>query len=128
MYAFFAMDERELANTVVDIVDRAAYRNAVHHVTCVHIAIGGLRGFDLQALEAAFATVARDTVAEGARLEIRIFPVTRRCHNCGTNFEAAAHDCECPHCNHPHTDPVTGEEVRALDMEVEESELERTPA
>ena len=127
MYAFSAMDERELANTVVEIVDRAAYRNAVHHVACVHIAIGGLRGFDLQALEAAFATAARDTVAEGARLVIRVLPVTRRCHNCGTNFEAAARDCECPHCNHPHTDPITGEEVRVLDMEVEDSELEKTP-
>ena len=119
------MDERELANTVVEIVDRAAYRNAVRHVACVHIAIGGLRAFDLQALNHAFEMVARDTVAEGARLEIRVLPVTRRCHNCGTNFEAAADDCECPHCGHPHTDPITGEEVRVLDMEVEESEPER---
>ncbi len=65
MYALSAMDERELANTVVEIVDRAAYRNAVRHIACVHIAIGGLRHFDLQALEASFATVARGTVAEG---------------------------------------------------------------
>ena len=118
------MDERELANTVVEIVDRAAYRNGVHNVARVHIAIGGLRVFDLQTLDAAFQTVARGTVAEGARLEVRVLPVTRRCHNCGTNFEAAANDCECPHCGHPHTDPISGEEVRVLDMEVEESEVE----
>lgn len=118
------MDERELANHVVEIVDRAAYHNAVHHVACVHIAIGGRRGFDLQALDAAFAIASRGTVAEGARLATQILPVTRRCHNCGTNFEAAAGDCECPHCGHPHTDPITGEEVRILDMEVEEPELE----
>jgi hydrogenase nickel incorporation protein HypA/HybF len=128
VYAFATMDERELANTVVEIVDRAAYRNAVHQVACVHIAIGGLRGIDLAALDAAFATVARGTVAEGARLEVRVLPVTRRCHNCGTNFEAAANDCECPHCGHCHTDPITGEEVRVLDMEVEDSELEETRA
>ena len=122
------MDERELANTVVEIVDRAAYRNGVHHVARVHIAIGGRRVFDLQTLDAAFQTVARGTVAEGARLEVRVLPVTRRCHNCGTNFEAAADDCECPHCGHCHTDPITGEEVRVLDMEVEDSELAKTPA
>ena len=122
----FPMDERELANHVVEIVDRAAYRNAVHHVACVHIAIGGRRAFDLQALEAAFGTVARGTVVEGARLEVRVLPVMRRCHNCGTNFEAAAADCECPHCGHPHTDPISGEEVRVLDMEVEESEVEKS--
>ena len=81
MYAFSAMDERELANTVVEIVDRAAYRNAVHHVACVHIAIGGLRGIDLRVLDDAFGAVARGTVAEGARLEVRVLPVTRRCHN-----------------------------------------------
>lgn len=121
------MDERELANSVVEIVDRAAYRNGVHHVACVHIAVGGRRVFDLQALDAAFQIVARGTVAERARLEVRILPVTRRCHNCGTNFEAAAQDCECPHCLHPHTDPISGEEVRVLDMEVEDSELEETP-
>ena len=122
------MDERELANSVVEIVDRAAYRNGVHHVSCVHIAIGGRRGLDLETLDAAFQTVARGTVAEGARLLVRVLPVTRRCHNCGTNFEAAASDCECPHCGHPHTDPITGEEVRVLDMEVEEEELQETPA
>jgi Zn finger protein HypA/HybF involved in hydrogenase expression len=110
------MDERELANTVVEIVDRAAYRNGVHQVSRVHIAIGGLRVFDLERLD------------EGARLEVRVLPVTRRCHNCGTNFEAAADDCECPHCGHCHTDPITGEEVRVLDMEVEDSELAKTPA
>ena len=122
------METRELANTIVEIVDRAAYRNAVHHVACVHIAIGGLRVFDLHTLDAAFQTASRGTVAEGARLEVRILPVLRRCHNCGTNFEAAAADCECPHCNHPHTDPINGEEVRVLNIEVEETELEKASA
>lgn len=121
------MDERELANRVVEIVDRAAYSNAVLHVACVHIAIGGRRAFDLQVLDAAFGTAARGTVAEGARLEVRVLPVTRRCHNCATNFEATASDCECPQCGHPRTDPISGEEVRVLDIQVEESEL-KTPA
>ena len=121
------MDERELANHVVEIVDRAAYSNAVLHVTCVHIAIGGRRAIDLQTLDTAFGAAARGTVAEGARLEVRVLAVTRRCHNCGTNFEAAACDCECPQCGHPRTDPISGEEVRVLNMEVEDSEF-KTPA
>ena len=39
------MDERELANHVLEIVDQTAYRGAARQVIGVHLAVGGRRGF-----------------------------------------------------------------------------------
>ena len=38
------MDERELANHVLEIVDQTAYRGAARQVIGVHLAVGGRRG------------------------------------------------------------------------------------
>ena len=113
------MDEHEMASQVLEIIDRAAYRNAVHHVVAVHLEIGGRRGLNLDRLIHDFEVAARGTVAEGARLEVRVLPVRHHCHNCGSEFEADASDRPCPRCGHPHTEAVSGEEARVVDMEVD---------
>src|SRR5437016_2495023 len=87
-----AMTERELANHVLEAVDRVAYRNAAHHVSRVRIAVGGRRHFDFELLDRTFAAAARGTVADGATLLVKLLPVTRHCLGCGATFEGAAHD------------------------------------
>lgn len=111
------MTERELANHVLEAVDRAAYTNAVHHVSRVRIAVGGRRQFDFELLDHTFADAARGTVADGATLLVKLLPVVRHCQRCGATFEGSAQDLGCRLCGHPHTEPVNGEEVKVLDIE-----------
>ncbi|HVP43296.1 MAG TPA: hydrogenase maturation nickel metallochaperone HypA [Terriglobales bacterium] len=113
------MDERELANHVFEVLDQTAHRNAISHVMAVRLAIGGRRNFDLERLRSSFADVARGTVAEGARLEVKVLPVVRHCRNCGGDFEGSAADSPCPLCGHPVTEARGGEEVRVLDIQVD---------
>jgi hydrogenase nickel incorporation protein HypA/HybF len=115
------MDERELANYVLGVVDQAAYRNAVAHVAAVRLAIGGRRVIDIQRLNRTFEEVTHGTVAEGARLDVQVLPVTHHCRACGTNFPGTADDTPCPRCGHPHTEQVGGEEIRVLGMDVDEA-------
>ena len=115
------MTERELANQVLEAVDRAAYQNAVHHVSRVRIAVGVRRHFDFELLDHTFADAARGTVADGAKLLVKLLPVKRSCHGCGRTFEGSARDLGCPHCGHAYTEALTGEEVKLLDIEVDEN-------
>ena len=113
------MDEHEITTGLMEIIDQTAYRNSVKRVRKVHVELGGCRIFDPKQLQTDFAHAARNTVAEGAELEIKVLPVRRHCQSCGDTFDGDAHDLPCPHCGHPHTCPVTGEEARVVDMEVE---------
>ena len=113
------MDEHEVASGLLEIIDQAAYKNSVRKVRKVHVAIGGRRGLDQARLKADFANSARNTVAEGAELDIEILPVRRHCQNCGDTFNGDVHDLPCPKCGHPHTEPISGEEAKVVDMEVD---------
>lgn len=115
------MDERELANHVLAIVDQTAYRLAVRRILAVHLAVGGRRKFDYQNLQHTFEDAARGTVAEGAHLFIKILPVRHHCQNCAHNFDASHSDCSCPQCGHPHTEMVGGEELRLLDLDLDDT-------
>jgi hydrogenase nickel incorporation protein HypA/HybF len=115
------MDEREVANHVLAIVDQAAYRNAACRILGIHLAVGGRRVLDLDRLRHTFTDVARGTVAEGAELLVKVLPVSHHCQNCGCDFGASRTDCPCPACGHPHTEVRGGEELRVLDVELDDS-------
>jgi hydrogenase nickel incorporation protein HypA/HybF len=117
------MDEHEMATGLLEIIDQTAYKNSVRKVRKVHVAIGGRRHLDQQRFKEDFAHAARNTVAEGAELEIQVLPVRRHCQSCGDTFEGEVRDLPCPKCGHPHTEPVSGEEARVVDMEVDPVEV-----
>jgi hydrogenase nickel incorporation protein HypA/HybF len=113
------MTERELAKRVLAAFDRAAYTNAVHHVSRVRIAVGGRRHFDFELLDRTFADAARGTVADGARLLVKLLSVIRHCQRCGATVEGSAQDLGCRACGNAHTEAVNGEEVKLLDIELD---------
>jgi hydrogenase nickel incorporation protein HypA/HybF len=115
------MDERELAHHILAVVDQTAYRISAHRILGVHLEVGGRRTFDLDRLCTTFSDVAQGTVAEGAQLFVKVLPLTHHCRSCGHNFQASKQDCPCPECDQPHTEPVGGEELRILDLEIDDS-------
>lgn len=115
------MDERELANRVVDILDQTAYRIAARRILGVHLAMGGRRVFNFDRLRDTFTDVSRGTVAEGAQLFVDVLPVRHHCTSCGHSFEGTSQDCPCPGCGHPHTEMIGGEELRLLNLDLDDS-------
>lgn len=114
------MDEHELANHVLEIVDQNAYRIAAQRILAVHLAVGGRRVFNLERLRETFRKCAQGTVAEGAALFVKVLPVRHHCQGCGGNFDAPSGEYPCPDCGHPHTEMIGGEELRVLDMELDD--------
>src|SRR5207245_5549729 len=72
-------------------------------------------------LHTVFSDVVRGTVADGAELFVKVLPVRHHCPNCRTNFEATKDDCPCPECGHPHTEIIGGEELRVLNLDIDDT-------
>jgi hydrogenase nickel incorporation protein HypA/HybF len=68
-----------------------------------------------------FEAVAHGTVAEGAALKVNVLPVRHHCQNCGADFDGSAKDLPCPECEHPHTELMGGEEIRVLEVQVDDN-------
>jgi len=115
------MDEHEIANHVVEALDQTAYQRSISRILGVHIEIGGRRVFDPDRLQTVFAKAARGTVAEGAQLIVQILPVRHHCQNCGHDFKAPGVERPCPDCACPHTEMIGGEELRLLDIQVDDA-------
>jgi hydrogenase nickel incorporation protein HypA/HybF len=114
------MNERELANHVLEVADITAYQNAAQRVISIHLSIGGRRLIDLGRLTSAFDDVTRGTVAEGALLQVNILPVRHHCQNCGTDFDGSTSNVPCPNGAHPHTEFIGGDEIRVLEIQVDD--------
>jgi hydrogenase nickel incorporation protein HypA/HybF len=110
------MDEHELVSQILAAVDETAYRHSANRVVGIHLAVGGRRIFNLDSLREDFGHATRGTVAEGAKLFVKVLPVRHHCQSCGFDFEASSSESPCPECAHPHTEMVSGEEVRLVDV------------
>src|SRR5512134_880249 len=77
-----AMHEMALAESVIEIVERAARQHAAAAVRAVRLEIGRLSHVEPDALRFAFDVVKRNGVAHGARLEILATEGTAWCMQC----------------------------------------------
>ena len=81
--------------------------------------IGALAGVEKEAMRFSFAAVARDTVAEGSKLEIIDVPGLARCPACARDVQVSARYDDCPDCGHYPLDIIAGEEMRIKELEVQ---------
>ena len=82
--------------------------------------IGALRQVVADTLEFYFVFVARDTVCEGARLELELVPAVLACGDCAREWEVAFPDFRCPTCGQGGVQVITGNEFEVESIDVEE--------
>ena len=108
------MHEMSIANAVVEA---CAERAMGARVVRVRLEIGALAAVVADAVRFCFDECARDTVVEGAALEIREIPGLAKCNLCGANVAMALPIGRCG-CGSIDLRIVAGEELRVKDMEV----------
>jgi hydrogenase nickel incorporation protein HypA/HybF len=108
------MHELGIAN---GIVEYCADRANGARVWRVRVEIGRLSGVAPEALQFCFDVCAKDTVVEGAALEIIAIPGRARCCDCGEEFEIRSFIESCA-CGSRNPRVVAGEGLRLKDMEV----------
>ncbi len=112
------MHELSVASAVLDTVERHAENRKVLAVT---LRIGHLRQVIPDSLAFYFEMVARDTLAEGARLEQVIVPARLRCGGCEQEWELeGTPEFRCPRCAVSEVAVIAGNELEVDSIEVEE--------
>jgi hydrogenase nickel incorporation protein HypA/HybF len=111
------MHEFSVASAVVDTAVRHA---GGRRVTVVSVTCGRLRQVVPDSLEFAFGILTRDTLCEGARLELTIVPPRLHCDACGREWEIELPVFRCLTCGTADVTVVTGEELEVESIEVEE--------
>jgi hydrogenase nickel incorporation protein HypA/HybF len=111
------MHELSIASAIVATVERHAGGSAV---TSVRVRVGRLRQVVPDSLVFCFGMVARESVCEGARLELEVVPAVLRCAACAHEWEIEEPPFWCPECAGGDVAAVKGEELEVESIEIEQ--------
>lgn len=111
------MHELGITQNIVAIVADAAKGRRVRRIT---LDVGQLSGVMADAIAFCFDIVAKDTVADGAVLDIRRITGFANCQSCGAQFEVTTLFQPCA-CRSRTVALVQGEELKIREMEIEET-------
>lgn len=112
------MHEMSLAEGVLQLLEDAARQQKFEKVLTVWLEIGQLSGVEVEAMAFCFDAVARDSVAQGARLEIVVLPGVGWCMACAVSVPMSEVFGECPHCGSFQMQVTGGTEMRVKELEV----------
>jgi len=87
-----------IMESAINIVLEKAEENHLKEISQITIKVGELSGVMPEALEFAFRSMAKGTIAEGAQFLIEKVPAAAECGNCGIEFEISHFNKLCPKC------------------------------
>lgn len=106
-------------------VSQAILETALRHadgrrVSAIGLRLGHLRQVVPASLEFYLELVSRETVCEGARLELELVPARLRCTPCGEEWELESPPFRCPGCAGSDVEVIAGNEFEVESITVEE--------
>lgn len=113
------MHEVSLAESVLQIIEDAARKEGFTHVKTVWLEIGKLSCVEKGAMSFCFDAVIKDTVADGARLEILETAGRGRCARCGYEMQIDTLYEACQQCGSYGMQVILGDAMRVKELEVE---------
>jgi hydrogenase nickel incorporation protein HypA/HybF len=114
------MHEMSLAGGILRLVEDAARRERFSRVSTLRLAAGKLAGVELSALRFALETVGPGTCLEGAALVIDEPPGQGWCMRCCCTVEIGERGAPCPRCGSHQVQATGGDELKVVDMLVED--------
>lgn len=112
------MHELSLSGAVLNTVVKHAGERRVSLVT---LRVGRLRQVVPDTLEFYFEFVARETICEGARLELEIVEASLRCSPCARQWAIEIPAFRCPTCGGSDVEVASGDEFEVESIEIEEA-------
>lgn len=113
------MHEMSLTQGVLSILEDYAQKNNFKRVKTVWLEIGQLSTVEPEAMAFCFDAVMKDTLADGAILEIINTPGLAICVDCAEELEITSRIDECPKCGSYKLHVAGGDEMRVKELEVE---------
>lgn len=115
----FTMHEMALAESMFQIIAEQARQQNYSHVTRVRLEIGAFSDVEPEAMRFCFDAVTRDSLADGALLEIDRVPGQGWCMDCSKPVEMEARPDPCPFCGGHKIQVTGGDQMRIMELEVE---------
>ncbi|WP_293650148.1 hydrogenase maturation nickel metallochaperone HypA [Thiolapillus sp.] len=113
------MHEMSLCEGVLQILEDHAAKQGFTRVRTVWLEIGQLAGVEVEAMRFCFDAVTKDTLADGAALEIIELPGQTWCLQCSKQVAVTQRFDACPHCGGFQLQVTGGEELRIKELEVD---------
>jgi len=105
-----------LAEGILQVIEDAARSHQLQRVSQVRLEVGRLAGVELEALRFCFDVVIKDSVADGAALEILSPPGQGWCLHCSQTVEIGALFDSCPRCGGYQVQATGGTDLRVVDL------------
>lgn len=112
------MHELTICESLFKQVEQEQRNSHFTRVRRVRLEIGHFSCLDPEALRYAFEILSRETMLEGATLEIDQPPGRATCLDCKADVELATRLSECPSCRGTRLQPTGGDQMRFIEMEV----------
>jgi hydrogenase nickel incorporation protein HypA/HybF len=112
------MHEMALAESMLEIVERTARSNHAARVKTVWLEIGALSHVAPEALRFCFDAVTRDSIADGAQLDIVTTPGAAWCMPCGATVPLERLGDACPRCGSYQLTVSQGDAMRVKEIEI----------
>jgi hydrogenase nickel incorporation protein HypA/HybF len=112
------MHEMSICESILNVLKDQAREQNFDSVKRVCLEIGPLSGVEIEALRFGFDVVMRDSIADGATLDIIETEAAAFCFACGKPVVIAARYEPCPKCGSHQLQVTGGEELRIKELEV----------
>ena len=113
------MHELALCQEILAIVEAEARRNRFTRVRAVRLEVGAFACASPDAIAFCFDAVMRDTLADGAALEVVRTAGEGVCLACGESSVVAERSDPCPACGRHALRVAGGDELRVTELEVD---------
>lgn len=105
------MHEMTIAVSIIDIVCKKASDEKAHKINSVELEIGELSGIMIHSLEFCFEAACKNTIADGADLNIHTIKAEAFCKSCNNNFSIETDFSPCPTCDNFNFEITKGKEL-----------------
>lgn len=112
------MHEMSICESILGLIREQAQSRSFSKVERVCLEIGPLSGVEIDALKFGFDVVMRDTLADGAQLEIVETKGSAWCMPCGQAVAIKQRFDACPECGSHQLQVTGGDELRIKELEV----------
>jgi len=113
------MHEMSLCEGVLQVLQTEAKKQGFNKVKAVWLEIGDLSSVEPEAMLFSFDVVTRNSLADGATLNIINVPGQAWCMQCAKNVAVKQRFDECPECAGYQLQVTAGDEMKIKELEVE---------
>ncbi len=113
------MHEYAVTKSIIDITVKEAEQVEAKRITAIRLVIGELSTIVDESVSMYFDIIAKDTLAEGARLFFRRIPAQFKCSSCGNIYDKRGSIFDCPQCGSAGVPTGVGKEfyIESIDVE-----------